>query len=51
VANEHPAAQTYDCPDCGSSLPDEIGVQECECGRVVETYATEGEIPEEVERV
>ena len=33
-----PNVETFECLDCGASLPDEIGVQTCECGYKVETY-------------
>ena len=29
---------SFECPDCGGALPDEVGVQECECGYSVETF-------------
>lgn len=45
------AATTYECPDCGAALPDEVGVQECECGFVVETFENDAVIPEDVVRI
>lgn len=35
---ENTQEETYECPDCGTALPDEVGVQVCECGREIETF-------------
>lgn len=45
------AASSYDCPDCGEALPDEVGVQTCECGFVCETFPEDADIPEDVVRI
>ena len=43
VCHNAVAADTYDCPDCGEPLADEIGTQVCECGFTCVTY--EGAAP------